>query len=258
MDSIDFNNLFSWERRKFFPRKFKEMVPQELFDCLVTGLGLTMMRVQANPRVAVPCFSIDSNSNGIIEHLVPVCLESGSSIPTIALSVVKVCENDQKFNGSENDNGGFLAGSIIPCSGCSSCRYEVSSVYSINRAYSRARVIQSVDQAWLIVRAFEELQIMENAKSRNSRNILNSPNGHSNYPPAPLPLAHQMHDPMTLGMEHLSLGGGGGGPAHGSRNAVGGGQRMQGGGMDVMNPHHPGSFVAPVSPQPYQMQGHHY
>jgi len=122
LDTVSYSDMIKNMRQNdhlsFMIQSIKD---EELSVALKAGLSLALKRAECNPRIAVPQYYWDKNATiGELQLLLPLDLD------TLGIK----CAATVRIGPSG--------------------KYEIRTVLSLNQAYTNARLIQKIDQSWLM------------------------------------------------------------------------------------------------------------
>jgi len=113
-----------------FPADFNDIDSNKLVECVQNGIEVSLRRAKYNYRLAVPQYFRDKHSRGqgTLQLLLPIKLNCDNrELPEIAVAL------QLEKNNSQDEKQ----------------YYVVKTLFSLDMAYSNARVLQKIDQVWL-------------------------------------------------------------------------------------------------------------
>jgi hypothetical protein len=133
------------ENKNRLPEKYHSLEPHEIESRTRNGIQDTERRAKSNPRCAVPQFFVDKNDKegGELQLLLPINLDH-KKVPDVAVVI--------KYDQTKKI-------------------YKIVTLLDLNTAYSNARLVQSIDQEWLMYKAAKKDEETIQVKSEVKQNI---------------------------------------------------------------------------------------
>jgi hypothetical protein len=127
--AINVRHLLHHKER--LPEDFCNLDNDRLVECVQNGIDISLRRARHNYRLAIPQFFRDkyNNGEGVIQLLLPIKLHYGNRELEIAVALQLEIVDSESTDVQRH--------------------YVVKTLFTLDMAYSNARLLQKVDQSWL-------------------------------------------------------------------------------------------------------------
>ncbi|KAL0478172.1 guanine nucleotide exchange factor VAV2 [Acrasis kona] len=144
-----------------FPAEIREADQEVLLDSIMSAIDVSIRKAKSNYRTAIPTFFRDKNAggDGKLTLLLPITLHYGDKkLPQVAVAIEYICDdclddyNDNTTRAREY--------------------YIVKTLFTMEIAYKDARLLQKIEQDWLMTSVVPSNQGTHDTQQNTSTSII--------------------------------------------------------------------------------------